>query len=78
MEERGIDQIEQDNPGFFLRVRYGREGPDYTLLWRDETGTLRHVHCRDKHQLQPLIDRIRARRDAQAPHRVEGAGELDG
>ncbi|AGY58295.1 hypothetical protein [Gloeobacter kilaueensis] len=59
-ETRSLDQIEWDNPGFWLTCRYDREGAEYAIIYRDRQGERRHVHCRSKDQLQVLIDRLRA------------------
>jgi hypothetical protein len=60
MEElRSIENIEMDNPGFWIKCRYDREGVEYSVLYRDASGANRHVHCRDKNRLQPLIDHLK-------------------
>lgn len=60
MEElRSIENIELDNPGFWIKRRYDREGVEYSVLYRDASGVSRHLHCRDKNRLQSLIDQLR-------------------
>ncbi|UFP96838.1 hypothetical protein [Gloeobacter morelensis] len=62
-ELRSLDQIELDNPGFGLSRRYDREGVEYAIFYRAAVGSSRHVHCRDKNQIQAIIDRLRAARE---------------
>lgn len=62
-EERTIEQLEQDNPGFGITKRFDAAGVEYGIFYRDGQGRSCHVHCRDKEQIQPLIDRISGRRE---------------
>lgn len=57
-EQRSVEQIEQDNPGFGIGRRYDRDGVEYAIFYRDTEGRSRHVHCRDKDQIQAIIDRV--------------------
>ncbi|WP_164929531.1 hypothetical protein [Gloeobacter violaceus] len=65
-ELRSLNQIEFDNPGFGLSRRYDREGVEYAIFYRDGAGKSRHVHCRDKNQLQSIIDRLRTARERES------------
>ena len=59
-ETRSLEQIEADNPGFWITRRYDKDGVEYSVLTRDQDGILRHLHGRSLEQLQPLIERLRA------------------
>jgi hypothetical protein len=59
-ETRSLEQIEADNPGFWITRRYDKDGVEYSVLTRDQNGILRHLHGRALEQLQPLIERLRA------------------
>jgi len=59
-ESRNLEQIERDNPGFWITRRYDKAGVEYAVLTRNQAGILRHLHCRSLEQIQPLIERLRA------------------
>ena len=58
-EERTLDQIEQDNPGFFLKQRFYGGDRQFTIFFTDAQGQRQHCHCTAKEQIQPLIERLK-------------------